>query len=273
MRFKNSFQKHKKRRAWKFYLRLSLATLIIGGSGLGVWRISAEERFYHRSIEAYEDNNLDVYNSFRTSLTSQTHQRFNQYLIQQAEQIVHNYTKNQLLFEEARDQLQRLQSFSEEPTCFLPYQEKIEQLKQSRQSFEEGELHAKAQDWEAARLAYSKVKDWDPNYEKAQKALSQVSRWELENYFVQTITHFEQKEYALALEKINKGLSRFPDNSDLIQLRQDVEKAMAEGKETLPDKWTQLKEQWINSLNQSVQTIQQGIQEIGSWIKNWVKLK
>lgn len=265
------FRKNKQIHPWKHCLKVSLITLLIGIGGVFVWGVSAEERFYHRAVQAYESNEWLEYESFRSVLTPNIHQRFDQYLRQQAEQVVQAYLDEQLIFEAARDQIQRIEQFSDEPDIFLPYQEKIKQLKQSRRAFKEGETYAKEQAWESARLAYTQVVDWDPNYEKAQAALRQVSRWELEDYLVQAITHFEDKEYDLALTQIDQGLSQFPDHPDLLNLKQDIETAMTTGEEALSDRWSQLKEHVLDSLNQGVQSIKQGVGELGQWIQSWWK--
>ena len=265
MRFKRL--KSDKKRKYPLVIKLSFITVCVGIGGMITWRLAAEERFYQRSIIAYETHNISQYNEFREYLMPMTNQRFQRYLEKQAKQLLERYSEQEISFEAVRDQIQRLQSFAYNPQAFEPYQAQLKEEHRSRQAFQQGEMSAKNKDWKQARVSYLQVTPTDPNYGKAQRALQQISRWEVDAYLIQAITAFEEERMKDALADLEEGLSNYPDNRDLLRLKQDIENAINSNQHDLPEHWNRWKSALEERVDQTFQGVRDKLQNFGDWLK------
>lgn len=261
----NRLKCHKKRNI-PLVIKISFITVCISVSGMVVWRIAAEERFYQRSIMTYETHNISQYNEFRNYLTSITNQRFQRYLEKQAQSFLDGYREQTMSFEAVRDQLQRLQSFAYEPQAFETYFTQLKDIQVSQQAFERGEAYAKTNDWKQARLAYLQVTPIDPNYENAQRALQQIGRWEVASYLTEALTAFEEERMDEALAIVEKGLTIYPNQSELLQLQSDLQTAI-EGRQPLPEHWNRWKEALESHVDEVFKGIHNKIANFGDWLK------
>lgn len=257
-------------------MMLSLITLLLGVGGIFTWRVMADESTYQKAVDYYEENDLFEYETIRLTLSQASHERFDEYLMTQALALVKAYQENSILFEEARDQLARIQSFAEQKAWFTPLQEQVAALKASRLAYQEATTYARNQQWEAAKEAYARVIESDENYLEAQQGLENVARWELESYLIQAITQYETKDYESALATIEKGLTLSPGHQEFLALQADVEQAMI-ADEAPQNKWSSFKDRLTESIESGLHSLGEGIQsslqDAKDWIQEWWPFK
>lgn len=263
---------------WKLYLTLSTLTLTIGIGGIYVADIVAAEQAYDVAVDYFKANDLYEYRNIKDELSENARQRFDLYLVEQAQKVQAQYQDELIIFEEARDQIKRIQSFSSQAELFETHQHQVQALNNSRLAYKEGIAYAREEDWESARIAFNAVIEEDSNYPQAQEALEQVSRWEISHYLIQAIVYFEAGDYEKSLTEIEKGLALSPGDSKFIELKADVEKAMIED-ETPPtsSKWSEFKESLKESIKSGVESfkdkLEEGIHQVGEWVSDWWPFK
>lgn len=261
------------RKKYRTALRLSffflISFLVIGGCLF--WVSAKETHAYETAVQYYRENDLYEFETYRYQLSDKTKEQFEDFLIKQATNIVNQFEHKEISYQEARHQLTRIYSFSNNAEEIVSLQTFINQLHESREAFKEANQFAQEKQWTEAKFAYQKVIPEDENYSEAQQALENVSRWEIEEVLFQAITQYESSQYQESLKTIEKGLALSPENKTFLDLRNDVNQAIREGEKK--EKWSTFKETLSESIESSYQNLKEnigsGVKGIAQWIGSW----
>lgn len=212
------------------------------------------KKVYEQAVSYYEDNDLLGFESIRYNLSTKYGEAFDEFLLQEANHVLEAYQQEQLSYHEAVGSVERIEAFANGPAMIQEVQEKIDELKQSRQRFEEAEAFAINKQWKEAYECYQQVSKLDPNYEKAIELAQTAKRWWIQDLLVEAVTYYEQEAYEESLTVIEKGLELSPDDEQFLQLQADVHLAMEKG--TKENKWSEVKDKITSSIQSGFDTLQ-----------------
>lgn len=231
----------------------SLGLILLIGTGIFVFNYRLSQVF-QAAMTYYEDNDLMSFEKIRYELYATQGKKFDEFLMQEAQKTLDQFKENEMTYYEAIGTAKRIESFANRSSNIQSYQEKIEELKQSRKAFDQAEAYAIEKEWESAYHYYQQVVEWDPNYEKAQQLADSAKRWWLQQILVEAIAYYEEGDYEQSLSKIDEGLALSPDHEMFLDLQDDVHLAMTKGE--TENKWTEFKDKITSSIQSGIESLQ-----------------
>ncbi len=114
----------------------SLGLILLIGTGIFVFNYRLSQVF-QAAMTYYEDNDLMSFEKIRYELYATQGKKFDEFLMQEAQETLDQFKENEMTYYEAIGTAKRIESFANRSSNIQSYQEKIEELKQSRKAFDQ----------------------------------------------------------------------------------------------------------------------------------------
>lgn len=139
-----------------------------------------------------------------------------------------SYQSEQITYEEAGEQLQQYLDYDPSKVYAKEIEDQIETLYDDRTAYSKAVAAEEAGNLEDAIKQYKKISESGENYNAAQEKITALSKEIKDKYVSEAAEYAADKEYKVAISKINQAISTCGTSDDLEQLREEYLKAQEE---------------------------------------------